>query len=84
MTHDRLITISTGGSRRANTVPRQPCSGRSSWSACALRSAALRDARRVSKHEKGAEDDIKDVGGFVVDQLAGGSVRRTPLPGATS
>lgn len=69
--HDRLITISTAGSRKATRWPKQNMF----WSELVDRlKTAARGSETLSEYmamPKATQDDLKDVGGFVAGALDG-------------
>ena len=71
MVHDRPITISAAGSRKATRWPAQTLL----WSELANRlQVPVRGTETLAEYlgwKKGRQDDAKDVGGFVAGALTG-------------
>lgn len=70
MTYDRIITVSTAGSRKATSWPASTLL----WSELVARlKTPARSAETLAEYlklPKGRQDDLKDVGGFVAGELA--------------
>ncbi len=71
MLHDRKITISTGGSRKATTWQPQTLLVSELWAKLQTPARSPETLNEYLALKKSRQDDLKDVGGFVAGTLSG-------------